>query len=105
MEFSIPFGTGISIDRGIDSLARAASIHHGIDSLARAASIHCGIDSTVDTNSDSEWNRSILAALAKESIPRSILAALVAKESIPRSILIPVPNGIDSTVAFLVYRL
>ena len=62
-------------------------------------------DSTVDTNSGSEWNRSILAALvAKESIPWWILAAL-AKESIPRSILIPVPNGIDSTVAFLAYRL
>ena len=41
----------------------------------------------VDTNSGSEWNRSILAALvAKESIPQWILAAL-AKELIPRSIL------------------
>ena len=42
---SIPFGTGISIDCGINSLAtRAASIDRGIDSLARAASIHYGID-------------------------------------------------------------
>ncbi len=38
-----------------------------------------GINSMVDT--------------AKESIPQWILAAL-AKESIPRSILIPIPNGI-----------